>query len=103
MISNERPSPFGRKPYAESKPKLPPANVLLSRELQVERKTFIIALKENPLGRFLSVIENTHAGHDMIIIPSEGLEEFQRIFGEMVKAASDETPQKCGEEPDGNR
>ena|ERR1039458_816183 len=102
MISNERPTPFGRKPYSQPKPPLQ-ADILPSKELQVERKTFILALKENPRGRFLSIIENGRGGHEMIIIPANGLEEFQKVFGDMVKAAS-ETPEKGGEEfPDGNR
>ena len=103
MISNERPSPFGRKPYFNPERPVPPADVLLSRELQIERKTFIVALKENPRGRFLSIIENTGRNHQMIIIPAAGLEEFQKVFGEMAKSAS-ETPLMGGEEfPDGNR
>jgi PurA ssDNA and RNA-binding protein len=101
MISNEKPSPFGPKPYSNQNP-TPQADVLLSRELQVERKTFSLSLKENARGRFLSVTENTRNGHEMIIIPAGGLEEFKKIFGDMVKAAS-ETPVK-GEvdSPSGN-
>jgi PurA ssDNA and RNA-binding protein len=102
MISNEKPSPFGPKPYSKQSPVLQ-ADILLSKKLQVEQKTFILSLKENPRGRFLSVTENTRGGHEMIIIPAGGLEEFKKIFGDMVKAAS-ETPGKGEADPlDGNR
>ena len=62
MISNERPSPYGRRPYQSqgygapkyhSQPR-PPVNedTLKSGEVQIERKNFVFTLKENPRGRF---------------------------------------------------
>ena len=93
MISNERPSPLGDKP----------ADVLFSRKLQVERKTFILELKENPRGRFLTITENAGRNREMIVVPTVGLDEFQRIFGKMVKTAGDTPTPQGGEEPDGNR
>jgi hypothetical protein len=102
MISNEKPSPFGLQPYSKQNPTLQ-ADILLSKELQVERKTFILSLKENSRGRFLSVTENTRSGHEMIIIPAGGLEEFKKVFADMVKAAS-QTPREGEADPlDGNR
>jgi hypothetical protein len=99
MISNERPSPFGGPAYSQPRPPYsqprPPVNedTLKSERIQIERKAFIFALKENPRGRFLRITEDVGGRHDTIIIPSTGLEEFQQIVNEMVKAAN-ETPSK---------
>ena len=94
MISNERPSPYGRSVYSQPKP---PVNedTLHSAELQIERKTFIFTLKENPRGRFLRITEDVGGRHDTIIIPSTGLEEFRKLLDSMLKV-SDEIPPKKG-------
>ncbi|HEX7471266.1 MAG TPA: DNA-binding protein [Verrucomicrobiae bacterium] len=63
--------------------------------MQVERKTFVFALKENPRGRFLRITEDVGGRRDTIIIPSTGLEDFKKVPDEMVKA-SKEMPQKTG-------
>lgn len=92
MISNERPSPYGRRPYGPPKP---PVNedTLKSDKVQIERKTFVLTLKENPRGRFLRITEDVGGRRDTIIIPATGLEEFKKLLDEMVKASS-EMPQK---------
>ena len=92
MISNERPSPYGRRPYGLPKP---PVNedTLKSEKVQIERKTFLFTLKENPRGRFLRITEDVGGRRDTIIIPSTGLEDFRKLLDEMVKA-SNELPQK---------
>jgi len=93
MISNERPSPYGRSPYSQPKP---PVNedTLHSGEVRIERKTFVFTLKENPRGRFLRITEDVGGRRDTIIIPSTGLEDFKKLLEEMVKA-SDEIPPKA--------
>lgn len=92
MISNERPSPFGRRTYGQPKP---PVNedTLKSEKIQIERKTFLFTLKENPRGRFLRITEDVGGRRDTIIIPSTGLDDFRKLLDEMVKA-SNELPQK---------
>lgn len=92
MISNERPSPFGRRPYGQPRP---PVNedTLKSETVQIERKTFVLTLKENPRGRFLRITEDVGGRRDTIIIPATGLEDFKKLVEEMVKAAN-ELPQK---------
>ena len=92
MISNERPSPYGRAPYGQPKP---PVNedTLKSERIQIERKTFVLTLKENPRGRFLRITEDVGGRRDTIIIPSTGLEDFKKLLEEMVKA-SNEIPTK---------
>ena len=92
MISNERPSPYGRRPYGQPKP---PVNedTLKSEKIQIERKTFILTLKENPRGRFLRITEDVGGRRDTIIIPATGLEDFKKLLDEIVKA-SNEIPVK---------
>ena len=94
MISNDRPSPFGnRRHYGAPKP---PVNedTLKSDKVQIERKTFLFALKENPRGRFLRITEDVGGRRDTIIIPAPGLEDFRKLLDDMVKT-SNETPPKA--------
>src|SRR5271170_6956125 len=95
MISNERPSHHGGyRSYSAGPPK-PPVNedTLKSEKVQIERKTFVFTLKENPRGRFLRITEDVGGRRDTIIIPSTGLEDFKKLVDEMVKA-SNEIPEK---------
>ncbi|MDB6016759.1 MAG: PurA-like ssDNA and RNA-binding protein [Pedosphaera sp.] len=94
MISNDRPSPYGNRPYGSFPPK-PPVNeeTLKTEKIQIERKTFVFTLKENPRGRFLRITEDVGGRRDTIIIPAPGLVDFKKLIDEMVKA-SDETPPK---------
>ena len=100
MISNERPSPFSRHPYPAQRygygaqnhhpqngqPPRPPINeeTLKKAELQVERKLFIVTLKENPRGRLLRITEEVGGRRNSIIIPATGLMEFKKLLDEMV-------------------
>ena len=88
MISNDRPSPFGHRQHGPPKP---PVNeeTLRSDKVQIERKTFIFALKENPRGRFLRITEDVGGRRDTIIIPAPGLEDFKKIIDAMVEAANE--------------
>jgi hypothetical protein len=100
MISNERPSPFHRlpnrqpyhQPYAPQQPRpFVQEDTLKSEQIQIERKSFLLTLKENPRGRFLRISEEVGGKRNTIIIPTTGLKDFTSLFGEMVKA-SDELP-----------
>jgi hypothetical protein len=109
MISNERPSPYGRRPYqgqgggypsggyqggGYGQPKPPvQEDTLKSEKIQIERKSFVFTLKENPRGRFLRITEDVGGRRDTIIIPSTGLEDFKKLLDEMVKASA-EMPEK---------
>lgn len=92
MISNERPSPYGRRPYGQPKPPLN-EDTLKAEKIQIERKTFLFTLKENPRGRFLRITEDVAGRRDTIIVPATGLEDFKKLLDEMVKA-SGEMPTK---------
>jgi hypothetical protein len=91
MISNERPSPFSRHPYSPPKPPVH-EDTLKSDQVQIERKTFIFTLKENPRGRFLRITEDVGGRRDTIIIPSTGLEEFKKLLDDMIKASNELPP-----------
>ncbi len=93
MISNDRPSPYGSRPQGAPRP---PVNedTLKSDKVQIERKVFLVSLKENPRGRFLRITEDVGGRRDTIIIPATGLEDFKKIIDDMVKA-SNELPPKA--------
>lgn len=88
MISNDRPSPYGHKPYSSPKP---PVNeeTLKTDKVQIERKTFVFMLKENPRGRFLRITEDVGGRRDTIIIPAPGLEDFKKVLDQMVQSANE--------------
>jgi hypothetical protein len=96
MISNDPLSPYGSRPHGDRPhgPPKPPVNedTLKSAKIQIERKTFVLALKENPRGRFLRITEDVGGRRDTIIIPAPGLEEFRALLDEMVKAAAEIPP-----------
>ena len=96
MISNERPSPYGHRPHAPAGPK--PGVVeetIKTDKIQIERKTFVFTLKENPRGRFLRITEDVNGRRDTIIIPATGLEEFKKLLDDMLRTSAD-TPVKDG-------
>lgn len=90
MFSNERPSPYGRRPYPNYRP---PVNedTLKAGVLEIERKTFAFTLKENVRGRLLRITEEVGGRRNSIIVPASGLVEFQKVLAEMIKA-SEELP-----------
>jgi hypothetical protein len=95
MISNERPSPYGRtyrRPPQAPRPHVQ-EDTVKTEKVQIERKNFVFSLKENPRGRFLRITEEVNGRHDTIIVPATGLDDFKRAVDEMVKASS-ETPPK---------
>jgi hypothetical protein len=98
MISNDPMSQHGNRPHGERSrgaPK-PPVNedTIKSVKIQIERKTFVLALKENPRGRFLRITEDVGGRRDTIIIPAPGLEEFRTVLDEIIQTAA-ETPPKA--------
>lgn len=66
---------------------------LRTERIQIERKTFVLALKENPRGRFLRITEDVGGRRDSIIIPATGLEDLRRAIDDLAKL-SRETPEK---------
>ena len=76
--------PGSRPPVAE--------DTLHTEKIQIERKAFVFALKENPRGRFLRITEDVGGRRDTIIIPAPGLEDFKKVLDEMVKVSSETAP-----------
>ncbi len=92
MISNERSSSYGSPGTVGPRPAVN-EETLKTDTIQIERKTFVFALKENPRGRFLRITEDVSGRRDTIIIPAPGLEDFKKILNDMARA-SEEAPAK---------
>ncbi len=91
MNLNDHSSPFHRHPYHQSYSSQAPRpfvqeDTLKSEIIHIERKSFLLRLKENPRGRFLRISEEVGGKRSTIIIPSTGLAEFTKLLDEMVKA-----------------
>ena len=98
MISNERPSPYGNRSQGPPKPAVN-EDTLRTEKIQIERKTFVFTLKENPRGRFLRITEDVGGRRDTIIIPAPGLADFQKVLEEMVRASNENQPPPPPETP----
>ena len=110
MNSSDHPSAYGYRPhnagnvyhsghsYAGNGPKQPwqPSNeeTLLTSSVVVERKIFVLTLKENPRGRFLRITEKGGMKQQSIIIPATGLNDFKKLLAEMVAAEPTVAPAK---------
>lgn len=89
MISNERPSPYGQRPYSAAHKPNVQEETLKTDKVQIERKTFVFTLKENPRGRFLRITEDVNGRRDTIIVPAPGLDDFKKLLDDMVKASAE--------------
>ena len=67
-------------------------NIILARDLQIERKHFFIEYRENERGKFVRITEEAHGRRNSIIIPSTGLADFVRYFDEVSHAAAESQP-----------
>lgn len=93
MFSNERPSSYGNRIYGYTpKPPVPEDN-LRTEKILIERKSFLLTLRENARGRFLRITEDVGGRFNSIIIPATGLEDFKKLMDEMVQLSRD-TPLK---------
>jgi len=98
MISNERSSSFHRQsyrqpyhqPFSSQQPPRPfvQEDTLKSEQIQIERKSFHLTLKENPRGRFLRISEDVGGRRNAIIIPATGLKDFKRLLDEMAVSSN---------------
>lgn len=71
------------KPYQQEKRYAPP---LLTEQIQTERKTFFIDLKENDRGRFLKITEDVSGNRDTIIVPIDAVPDFVSALSRMLDA-----------------
>jgi hypothetical protein len=94
MISNERPLPYDHHESTGGKAKSGMTEATIKAEtIQIEKKTFVFSLKENPRGRFLRITEGVDGHRGTIIVPASGLEEFKRVLDAMNQVAAS-TPSK---------
>lgn len=95
MFANDRFSSAGSSSHshAGSKPSVV-EETIKSDKIQIERKTFVFSLKENPRGRFLRITEDVNGRRDTIIIPAPGLVDFKKILDDMVQASEAMPPKE---------
>jgi len=67
-------------------------NIIISRDLQIERKHFFIEFRENDRGQFVRITEEAHGRRNSIIIPSTGLVEFAEKFEDVMVAVRETQP-----------
>jgi hypothetical protein len=72
--NHRRPAPNG---FHEEK-------TLLERSLQIERKNFSLAIKENHLGKFIRIREQGGFSRHAIVIPEAGWREFASGLSELL-------------------
>ena len=88
MISNERTFGYGRRPPVRC-PKTSVQESILTREqIQIERKTFVFTLKENPRGCFLRITEDVGGRFNSIVIPAPGLAKFREVLEHVMGIVS---------------
>ena len=58
----------------------------------IERKGFSLALKENPRGRFIRIVESNGNYFASIIVPITGLLLFQKLRDDMIRADKEIPP-----------
>jgi hypothetical protein len=73
-------------------------NELLSKQIQIERKQFSFAVRENIRGRFLKITEDVGGRRDTIIIPSTGLEQVRDIIDDAIEADREAGPYEVSDD-----
>ena len=68
-------------------------NLIAIRDVQIERKHFIIEFRENDRGRFVRITEEAHGRRNAVIIPSTGLDDFIDAFDFVVRSSPEATSQ----------
>lgn len=79
----------GHRPAAAEPQAGAEESTLKTDQVQIERKLFLFALRENRRGRFLCVTEDSRGHRDRIIIPAPGLAEFKRVLEDMIHATEE--------------
>ncbi|HNQ88588.1 MAG TPA: RNA-binding protein [Verrucomicrobiota bacterium] len=88
MTSDDRPPTTGHRYSSGGSKAYGEESTLRTEKIQIERKTFLFALKENPRGRFLRITEDVNGRRDSVIVPSTGLEEFVRVVDAMARESA---------------
>jgi len=69
-------------------------DTISTEKIQIERKSFIMTLKENARGRFLRITEDVNGRRDTIIVPAPGLKEFSELLAKMTQTSEQTPPPK---------
>ena len=69
-------------------------DTISTEKIQIERKSFIMTLKENARGRFLRITEDVNGRRDTIIVPAPGLKEFSELLAKMTQTLEKYPPPK---------
>ena len=73
-----------------------PEDTLKELFVDVERKVFAIALKENQNGRFLRITEEVNDKRNTVIVPEAGFDDFLTVVIGMVEASKTTPPKAAG-------
>lgn len=87
--------------YQQPAPRAPIEEATLKAvTFQIERKSFMISVKENPRGRFVRVSEDSQGRRNSVIVPMSGLEDFKKAFDDVYKVAMEMPSQVPQANPD---
>ncbi len=64
-------------------------NIIASKKITTERKTFYIDLKSNTRGEVIRITEKVKSNRDLIMVPAEVLDEFINALQEIRKELSE--------------
>src|SRR3954462_10900865 len=81
-----------RRLFSLPAPTGPMDTVIATQSLQIERKHFVVELRENPRGRFLRITEEAHGRRNTVIVPATGLNDFNSAVDEVIVAANNSAP-----------
>ena len=68
-----------------------PEETIAEGEVAIERKTFVVSVKENHQGRFCRIIEEAGGRRNCIIIPASGLADFVDLLQKVQDATHQES------------
>jgi hypothetical protein len=76
-------------------------HILKSVIARIERKSFMLVLKENSRGRYLRITEKSNDFFNCVIVSVSGFAEFKKLLGEMAKAADGPSSLHAGSDQPG--
>jgi hypothetical protein len=84
----EQPLPFNDLPPKPIRRAQLDEVILKTALFPIERKSFKLVLMENPRGRCLRLTEKAGERFTCVLVPAQGLEEFQMLLDKIVKLSS---------------
>jgi hypothetical protein len=66
--------------------------IIESKQLQIERKSFHLELRENDRGRFLRITEESPGRRNTIIVPGTGIDDFTTAIGAVAISGAESEP-----------